>query len=334
MGSRVYDTFDGRESRRMNKSVCIVWMNEANVYQEALARAGLIERFEFHGVRADQKIPAELAARCEVLVGWRPAPGLFTSMPRLRWVQSVTTGMDQWLAAPDLRDEVVLTCARGSVRVQMPENILAALFFLTKPFMACALDQRESRWTRRISEPLVGKTLGILGLGAVAQELARKADALELKVIGTKRRPAPLPHVAKVYPPEATDEVLGASDFVLLLLPSTADTENFMNAQRLRAMRPSAYLLNFARGALIVDQDLIEAVRSKTIAGAVLDVFRKEPLPSDHPFWTTDGIVVLPHIGGLHPQRDKAVAEVFVANARRFVAGQMLETVVDRKLGY
>jgi phosphoglycerate dehydrogenase-like enzyme len=216
----------------------------------------------------------------------------------------------------------------------MPENILAALFFITKPFLACALEQRESRWTRRVSEPLVGKTLGILGLGAVGQELARKADALEIKVIGTKRRAAPLPHVSRVYPPEATDEVLGASDFVLLLLPSTRDTENFMDAKRFRAMKSNAWLLNFARGALIVDDDLIQAVRSKSIGGAVLDVFRKEPLPSDHPFWTTEGIVVLPHIGGLHPQRDAAVAEVFVANARRFLAGEPLETLVDRKLGY
>lgn len=318
----------------MSKPVCVVWMNEASVYEQALARAGLADRFEFHGVRADQQIPAETAGRCEVLLGWRPAPGALAGMPRLRWIQSSTAGMDQWLADRDLRDDVILTCARGSHRVQMPENILAALFFLMKPLMACALDQRESRWTRRISEPLAGKTLGILGLGAVGQELARKADALELRVIGTKRRPAPLDHVAKVYPPEATDEVLSASDFVLLLLPSTTDTENFMDAKRFRAMRQSAYLLNFARGALIVDADLIEAVRSKTIAGAVLDVFRKEPLPSDHPFWRTEGIMVLPHIGGLHPQRDEAVAEVFVANARRFIAGEPLETVVDRKLGY
>jgi len=143
-----------------------------------------------------------------------------------------------------------------------------------------------------------------------------------------------MPHVGKVYAPGATDEVLGASDFVLLLLPLTAETENFMDARRFRAMQKHAYLLNFARGALIVDDDLIEAVRSKTIAGAVLDVFRKEPLPSDHPFWTTPGITVLPHIGGLHPARDEGVAEVFVANARRFLAGETLETVVDRSRGY
>lgn len=318
----------------MSKPVCIVWMNESKVYERALARAGLADRFELHGVRADQAIPAELAARCEVLLAWHPAPGLIAGMPRLRWIQSSTAGMDQWLKDPGLRDAVILACARGSHRIQMPENILAALFFLTKPLMQCALDQRESRWTRRISEPLAGKTLGILGLGAIGRELARKAAALELRVIGTKRSPAPVEHVDKVYPPEATDEVLGAADFVLLLLPSTAETVNFMNAQRLAAMRRSAWLLNFARGALIVDADLIDAVRAKTIAGAVLDVYRNEPLPADHPFWTTEGIVVLPHIGGLHPARDEGVAEVFVANARRFVAGEPLETVVDRRLGY
>ena len=318
----------------MTQPVCVVWMNESHVYEQALARAGLAGLVEFHGVRADAKIPAELAARCEMLVGWRPQPGLIAAMPRLRWIQSTTAGMDQWLASPDLREDIILTCARGAHRIQMPENILAALFFLTKPLMACALEQRESRWTRRVSEPLAGKTLGILGLGAIGQELARKAEALEIRVIGTKHSPAALPHIAKVYPPQATDDVLGASDFVLLLLPSTPDTENFMDARRLRAMKTSAYLLNFARGALIVDADLIEAVRSKTIAGAVLDVFRKEPLPSEHPFWTTPGITILPHIGGLHPARDLGVAEVFVANARRFLAGEPLDTAVDRALGY
>ena len=318
----------------MSKPVCIAWVNEPHVYHEALARAGLADQVEFHGVNREQSIPGELAARGEMLVSWRPSPGLIAGMPRLRWIQSTTAGMEQWLAAPDLRESIVLTCARGAHRVQMPENILGTLFFLTKPLAFFAQEQRESRWTRRVSEPLAGKTLGILGLGAVGQELARKANALEIRVIGTKRNPAPLPHIEKVYAPEATDEVLAASDYVLLLLPATADTENFMNAARFRAMKKSAWLLNFARGALIVDKDLIEAVRSKTIAGAVLDVFRKEPLPADHPFWTTPGITIFPHVGGGHPARDLGVAEVFAANARRFLAGEPLETVVDRALGY
>jgi phosphoglycerate dehydrogenase-like enzyme len=180
----------------------------------------------------------------------------------------------------------------------------------------------------------MGKTLGILGLGTVGQELARKAAALEIRVIGTKRTPTPLPHVEKVYAPEQTDEVLAASDFVLLLLPSTADTENFIDKERLRAMKPTAWLLNFARGALIVDADLIAAVQSKAIAGAVLDVFREEPLPATHPFWQTEGILVLPHLGGGHPERSKAVAEIFVENARRFLAGEPFKTAIDPARGY
>ena len=317
----------------MSKPVCLVWSNDASVYEQALKKAGLADRIEFHGLNADQPIPDELAQRTDALLAWRPGNAL-KRMPRLRWIQAVTAGVDAWLGDPNLKSDVTLCCARGSHRISMPENILGALFHLTKPYMASALSQRESCWTKRMGIPLAGKTLGILGLGAIAQELARKATALEMRIIGTKRTPQPLAHIEKVYPPEAVDEVLGASDFVLLLLPSTRETENFINADRLKAMKPTAWLLNFARGALIVDADLIAAVKAKTIAGAVLDVFREEPLPSSHPFWQTEGILVLPHIGGGHPQRAAAVAEIWVANARRFVDNEPLQAVVDRARGY
>jgi phosphoglycerate dehydrogenase-like enzyme len=156
-----------------------------------------------------------------------------------------------------------------------------------------------------------------------------------MRVIGTKRRAAePLPHLDAVLPPERTDEILAQSDYVLLLLPATPDTENFINTQRLARMKPTAWLLNFGRGHLIADADLIAAVKGKQIAGAILDVFRQEPLPSDHPFWTTEGITVLPHIGGGHPQRDRVVAQLFVENLRSFLDNQPLKEVVDRTAGY
>ena len=317
----------------MSKPVCVIWMNEAKTYEQALARAGLAEQFETHSFALDKTVPDDIAARTEALLGWRPA-SVLNRMPRLRWVQAMTAGVEMWLASPDLNKDVALCCARGTHRVSMPENILGAIFHLTKPYMQCALDQRDSRWVKRQSVPLAGMTLGILGLGAIGQELARKAAALEMRVIGTKRKPEPLPHVAKVYAQEATDEVLAASDFVLLLLPVTTETENFMDARRLQAMKPTAWLLNFGRGALIKDADLIAAVQAKTIAGAVLDVFREEPLPSTHAFWQTDGIKVLPHIGGGHPDRNAAVAEIFVDNARRFLSGEPLKAEVNRALGY
>jgi phosphoglycerate dehydrogenase-like enzyme len=171
-------------------------------------------------------------------------------------------------------------------------------------------------------------------LGEIGRELAKKAAALELHVIGTRRAAEPVAHVDRTYPPEATDEVLAQSDFVLLLLPLTPQTDGIMNAARFKSMRPGAYLLNFGRGALVVDADLIQAVRTKIIAGAVLDVYRTEPLPIAHEFWGTKGITVLPHIGGLDAHRDEIVGAMFADNMRRFLAGEALIELVDPVRGY
>jgi phosphoglycerate dehydrogenase-like enzyme len=154
-------------------------------------------------------------------------------------------------------------------------------------------------------------------------------------VIGTKRRPAAMDNVDEIFPPDGTRTLLGQSDFVLMLLPGTPETENFMNAERLGWMKPTAWLLNFGRGQAIKDADLIAAAKAKKIAGAVLDVFRQEPLPATDPLWTaSENIIVLPHIGGPHPQRDRFVAKLFVENLSRFLDDQPLKQVVDRVAGY
>ncbi len=318
----------------MVRPLLLLWLDEAEVYARAIQEAGLAPHVEVLGIPAAARPHPAAWERAEALLAWRVPPGALAEAPRLRWIQALTAGVEGWLARPDLPASLTLTCARGTHRVQMSENILAALFHATKPFAAAVLDQREHRWTRRVSEPLAGKTLGILGLGAVGQAVARKAAALELTVIGTKRTPEPLPGVARVLPPEGTSEVLGTADFVLLLLPVTAATRDLMDARRLAEMRSTAWLLNFGRGALVVDADLADAVRRRVIAGAILDVFRTEPLPPDHVFWGTDGITVLPHVGGLHPDRDALVARLFVDNLARFLAGQPLRDVVDRARGY
>jgi phosphoglycerate dehydrogenase-like enzyme len=269
-----------------------------------------------------------------VLLAMGVPAGLLPTMPNLRWAQSLTAGVEGWMALPDLPDGLTLTSARGTHRESMPENILAALFHITKPYAAIAEDQKQSLWRNRIATPLNGKTLGILGLGAIGQELARLADALGMTVIGTKRRASPVAGIAEVLPAERTDEVLARSDFVVLLLPATRETNNFIDAARIGQMKREAWLLNFGRGHLIKDDDLIEAVSNGRIAGAVLDVFRQEPLPKEHRFWTTPGILVLPHIGGPHPDRDSIVAKLFVENLRRFLDGEPLKEVVDRAAGY
>jgi phosphoglycerate dehydrogenase-like enzyme len=312
----------------------LLWTDASGVYANAIAEAGLSDRVAINPLsRKDKPSDAQRADTNVLLAAGVPA-GLLPTMPALQWAQSLTAGVEGWLALPDLPAALTLTCARGTHRESMPENILGALFHITKPYAAIAEDQKQSLWRHRVATPLNGKTLGILGLGAIGQEVARLATALGMRVIGTKRRPAPMPAVAKVLPADRTEEVLAQSDFVVLLLPATPETDNFIDAERLEQMKASAWLLNFGRGHLIKDDDLIAAVTSKRVAGAVLDVFRQEPLSKEHKFWATDGILVLPHIGGPHPDRDTIVARLFVENLGRFLDGQPLKEVVDRAAGY
>ena len=312
----------------------LLWTDTPAAYLDAIATADLSSRVKVE-VLARKETPNQAQrAETEAMLAWGAPAGLLPQMPKLRWAQALTAGVEGWLALPDLPPALTLTCARGTHRESMAENILGALFYLTKPYAAIVEDQKSSKWVRRVATPLAGQTLGILGLGAIGQQVAGIAKAIGMRVIGTKRRAETLPEVDQVLSPEHTDQVLAQSDFVLLLLPATAETENFMNARRLAQMKPSAWLLNFGRGHLIKDDDLIAAVTAKRIAGAILDVFRQEPLPVEHPFWTTSGIVVLPHIGGGHPERDKSVARLFVDNLARFLDGRPLKEVVDPAAGY
>jgi phosphoglycerate dehydrogenase-like enzyme len=311
----------------------LLWLDQPDAYLRAAEAAGLAAAVELQTVKLAADPPDDLLARTEALLAWRPPARLAARAPRLRWIQSLTAGVEQWLAA-GIPEGIALTCARGTHRLSMPENILGALFLLSKQLGPIVLDQRERRWRRRVNDTLAGKTLGILGLGAIGAELARKASGLEMRVIGTKRDAAPVPHVERVLPPAQIDAVLAESDYVVLLLPSTAETRGIIGARTLARMKPTAYVLNFGRGDLVVDADLVAAVSERRIAGAVLDVYTTEPLPAEHPFWTTDGIVVFPHVGGLHPQRDMLVARLWVENLAALLAGRSLREVVDRARGY
>ena len=307
----------------MNRTNILLWTDSTAAYVDAIKAAGLADRVAIDTLPRKEQPSADQLARTEALMAYDVPPGLLPAMPKLRWAQAMTAGVEQWLALPDLPAKLALTCARGTHEESMPENIMAALFYVAKPIAAAVENQKRGQWVRTVAQPLTGKTLGILGMGAIGQRVARMAEALGMRVLGTRRQTA-----------HETPKVLKESDFVLLLLPATPDTDNFMNAERLAMMKPTAWLLNFGRGHLIKDDDLVAAVKAKKIAGAMLDVFRQEPLPAEHPFWKTDGIIVLPHIGGPHPQRDRFVAKLFVENLGRFLDDQPLTQLVDRATGY
>ena len=312
----------------------LLWADSTAAYLDAIHAAGVAERVAIDTLPRKERPSADQLARTEVLMAFAAPPGVLPAMPKLRWIQAMTAGVEGWLALPDLPQGLTLTCARGTHQESMPENIIGALFYVAKPYAAAAENQKRGKWVHSVAQPLTGKTLGILGLGAIGRDVARIASGLGMRVIGTRRHPKPVPNVAEIFPPDRTPRVLAASDFVLLLLPATPETDNSINTERLGMMKPGAWLLNFGRGHVIKDDDLIAAVKEKRIAGAVLDVFRQEPLPAEHRFWTTEGILVLPHIGGPHPHRDRFVARLFAENLGRFLDGKPLKELVDRNAGY
>ena len=318
----------------MSACQVLAWVDDARPYEEAIERRGIAGRVQLHALPRAQQPDPELLDGAEVLLAWDAPAGLLDRMPSLRWLQAQTVAAESWLARPDVRDDIVLTVARGVHRVQMPETILGALFWITKPFRHAMADQVHARWTRRMGEPLAGKTLCIVGLGTIGSELARKAQALELRVIGVSRRAVAVLHVDAVYATAEAEQAFAQADFVVLLIPQTPENENFMNAARLAAMKPDAWLLNFARGAVVDDNALIAALNAKAIGGAILDVFREEPLPEHNALWRTPGVLVLPHVGGLHPRRDELVAELFATNLERWLDREPLQGTVDRDRGY
>ena len=317
-----------------NRAQILLWTDQTATYLDAVKAAGLSDQVTIDTLPRKERPSPEQLARTEALMAGAVPAGLLPAMPKLRWAQAMSAGVEGWLALPDLPANLILTCARGTHLESMPENILGAIFYVAKPYAVVAENSKRGKWANTVAQSLTGKTLGILGLGAIGREVARLAAALGMRVIGTKRRPEATDNVSEVFPSEDTPKVLAQSDFVLLLLPVTPETDNFINAHRLAIMKPQAWLLNFGRGHLIRDADLIAAVKARKITGAVLDVFRQEPLPAEHPFWRTDGILVLPHMGGSHPQRHRFVARLFVDNLQRFLKGEPLKEVVDRTAGY
>ena len=318
----------------MTKPLIVCRLDDTPVFEDAIAKAGLADRIEIQSVPKDGALSDHMLANAEGMLAWGLPPGQLAEMPKLRWVQTMTVGMDSWLSRDDLRDDIILTCARGIHRVQMPESVMGAMLYVTRPFIDTTANNLAHKWVRRAPEPLAGKTLGILGVGTVGAEIARKVSVFEMNIIGTRKSGEAVPNVDKIYSPDETDAVLAQADFVLTLLPVTSETKNFMNAARFAKMKESAWNLNFTRGDVVVDADLIEAVESKRIAGAVLDTFRIEPLPPEDAFWATEGIIVLPHIGGMHPERGAQISGLVVDNLRAFLEGGEMTAVVDREKGY
>ena len=268
-----------------------------------------------------------------VIAGQRVTPA-YARAKSLRWLHLTAAGIEAQ-AIPELRDAPFPITHKALASVNpMADHVMAQVLVHSRRVLEVHALQRERRWSEHggpaeAAGDLRGKTLGVVGLGTVGQAIAKRARPFGMRVIATKRdtgqRP---PNVARVYPPTRLPEVLAEADYVALTVPLTAQTVGLIGEAQLRAMKPTAYLINVSRGRVVREDVLVRALREKWIAGASLDVFEREPLPPESPLWEL--AVVTPHYSGGGPTQRREAAEEVERNLRRFVHGRGLLYHINR----
>ena len=294
---------------------------------------------QFSEARTDDEFAREIVD-ADVMVGWtnnytRAIADLAkANAKQLKLVQVCTSGIDTPLKNGGFPPGVVVANAAGLKAVTIAEHGMALLLNHMRSLPELETARREKRWLRRDMYPrlfsLQGMTLVILGMGHVGQALARRAKAFDMHVIGVSRGYRPDHNVDEVLPRDRIRDALRRADAVMIAMPSDASTQGLINAEKLACMKPSALLINLARGDIIVEDDLIAALRAKTIVGAAIDVTMTEPPSPDSAIWSLDNLVMTPHVAGIGRDETDALVAMIAENLRLFIAGQALKRVVYR----
>jgi phosphoglycerate dehydrogenase-like enzyme len=275
----------------------------------------------------------------DVLFAWRAHRELlepaWPSAERLRWIQTASAGVDALLFPELVESDVVITNASGIFDAAIAEWIVGMVVLFAKGVVRVLERQRRHEWLHELTEPVAGRRMVVLGVGGIGRAVGRKADALGMRIRGVGRRTRPNDDVfGVVLGADELHAALGWADYVVNALPGTPETRQLVDARAFAAMRPGARFLNVGRGSTVDEEALVEALRAGRLSGAALDVFEHEPLPADSPLWDLPNVVVFPHMSGDYAGWRESVVELFLENLGRFLKGQPLRNVVDKRLGY
>jgi phosphoglycerate dehydrogenase-like enzyme len=309
----------------------LIWHHEGDAYAEALARRDPSAQIV---VARDQADFARLLADADVLLGFRFPAAPFAQPTRVRWIHVTSAGAEFLMPLRDRLHDIIVTNSRGIHGAPIAEYALAAMVMLQSDFPGFMRAQTEKRWQRRPVGTLQGRTLAILGLGAIGTDVAVRATAFGMRVRGVSRSAQPVPGCAVARTPDKLADVLAESDFVVVTLPLTDDTRGIMSYAQFAALKRGAYLVNVSRGGVVDEAAMIRALVSRRLAGACLDVFETEPLPADSPLWSMRNVIVTPHVAGMREDYVERVLDLFLDNLARFEAGEAMRNVVDLARGY
>ncbi len=253
---------------------------------------------------------------------FRVSDELLKQAVNLKWIQALTTGVNYIINRPSLRKEVIVTSCRGIHGPQMSEMAFLLMLALNRNFPQVVRNQDQRIWERWPGKLLYQKKIGILGVGVIGEEIARKCKAFGMTVFGMDIVRREIDSVDFFYGPEDLPQVAKEVDYLILVAPSTPETLKIVGTKVLSSMKPTAFLINIARGELVDEEALIQALETGEIAGAALDALSMEPLPKDHPLWRTRNVIITPHVGGMSDIYREQVMPIIEENLRRFLRGE------------
>jgi phosphoglycerate dehydrogenase-like enzyme len=242
---------------------------------------------------------------------------------KLKWVMALGTGVDHITDVPSLRPQAMVTNMHGMHGVPMTEAAILSMLALAREMPRMLRNQEKHHWERYGARLLHGKTVGIFGVGAIAEVLAPACKALGMEVVGISSSTRQPPGFDRIVHRERLAAIIGEIDHFVILTPLTDATRNIVDAKILAAMKPTAFLINLARGGIVDEPALVAALRDRKIGGAAIDVFVQEPLPEDHPFWGMDNVILSPHIGAFNADYIEQVLPFVKENMSRFLAGDI-----------
>lgn len=288
----------------------------------------------------DRDRTAEYITDADVYMGWLGRDA-FLAAEKLKWIQSPSSGINYYLDIPELvASDLLLTSARGTHGACLAESAFGMILAFTRGIRTCIQRRPEKEWINRdIRSDLVeltGSTMGIIGLGAVGKDIAKRAKAFDMRVIAVDLYPENAPDTVDVcWGNGQLDDLMAESDYVVVTLPYTSETEGMIGREQIARMKPSAMLIGISRGKIIDEVALIDALNTGQLKAAALDVFAHEPLPADSPLWDVENLLITPHVAGGTQFEGERVLDIFRENLRRFLEGDLpLRNQVDKQRGF
>ncbi|MEW6672549.1 MAG: D-2-hydroxyacid dehydrogenase [Thermodesulfobacteriota bacterium] len=269
----------------------------------------------------------DFVKHAEIIHAFKVSDDLIQRASQLEWIHTPSTGVDKIVSLPSLAEKVIITSGHGSHGPQVADAAFLMMLALSRNLPEILRNQQNKLWRQWPAPGLENKHVGILGVGVIGKEIARRCKAFGMTVHGITRRKRAIEFVDYSYGVEDLIEAVPKIDFFIIAAPITPQTRRMVNAKVLAAMKPSSYLINLGRGAIVDEESLIRTLQENKIAGAALDTFATEPLPAGHPFWEMQNVIVTPHVSGMGDSAYKRGMEIFEENLRRFLEGERLNLI-------